>query len=331
MADEETKVESQQDETEDELIRLKKEMAGRIVDKMKEKDQNDIILTFWKDLIVDYLVDEWNKDSVNDFLIWMGLDLWISMNLFDNSLDKLSDLRKEIKNKQTKEELDSLEESIINNLDTSTDWNQHTSSQWSSYTTSAATGTVTSWLSSSPYNNPTTDDNYTPDIEVSVDSASIWEAKEVPLNQRMSRLFPEWVPSTEREMKKYMTKIKVPIRTPEWKKKKLTLHIHKKLANEYKAIFQEMFDRWIPVNPASTWWFNFRKMRKWNKLSHHSYWTAVDVNWDVNGWVYGATVPSSPYYNDQATIDIRKKHWFYRWWDWSRRNNDPMHFTYMNG
>jgi hypothetical protein len=43
------------------------------------------------------------------------------MNLFDNSLDKLSDLRKEIKNKQTKEELDSLEESIINNLDTSTD------------------------------------------------------------------------------------------------------------------------------------------------------------------------------------------------------------------
>jgi hypothetical protein len=46
MADEETRVESQQDETEDELIRLKKEMAGRIVDKMKEKDQNDIILTF---------------------------------------------------------------------------------------------------------------------------------------------------------------------------------------------------------------------------------------------------------------------------------------------
>jgi hypothetical protein len=132
-------------------------------------------------------------------------------------------------------------------------------------------------------------------------------------------------------MKKYITKIKVPILTANWKKKKLTLHVHKKLANEYKAIFQEMYDRKIPVNPDKTWWYNWRKMRRWKKLSHHSYGSAVDVNWDVNGWVYGTTDRNSPYYNGNDTVAIRKKHGFYRWWDWSARSDDPMHFTYMNG
>ena len=146
----------------------------------------------------------------------------------------------------------------------------------------------------------------------------------------MEWLFPEWVPQTEKQMKKYLEKIKVPIRNPKWKEKTLKLYVHKKLANEYKAIFQEMFDKWIPVNPKSTACFNRRKMRRWRKMSHHSYWTALDVNWDVNGGVYGPTVKSSPYYNDQATVDIWKKHGFYWWGDWSSRSNDPMHFTYMN-
>ena len=92
-----------------------------------------------------------------------------------------------------------------------------------------------------------------------------------------------------------------------------------------------MYDKKISVNPEKTWWYNWRKMRRWKKLSHHSYWSAVDVNWDVNGWVYGKTDRNSPYYNDQATVNIRKKHGFYRWWDWSAKSDDPMHFTYMNG
>jgi hypothetical protein len=33
-----------------------------------------------------------------------------------------------------------------------------------------------------------------------------------------------------------------------------------------------MYDKKIPVNPASTWGYNWRKMRRWTKLSHHSYW-----------------------------------------------------------
>ena len=306
-------IDTWQERTDNELNQLKKEMIERIVDKMKENNQDDAFLHVGKDLVVDYLLDEWeNADKVNDFFLWIGIDL------LSSSADQLKDLREKIKNSNTKEELETLEKSVIENLNNS--WDDQTQS----WTSGSSGSTSSSWSGSSE----STDSS---SVEVSVDSARVGEAKEVPLKQRMQRLFPEWVPTREKDMKKYITKIKVPILTANWKKKKLTLHIHKKLANEYKAIFQEMYDRKIPVNPDKTWWYNWRKMRRWKKLSHHSYGSAVDVNWDVNGWVYGTTDRNSPYYNGNDTVAIRKKHGFYRWWDWSARSDDPMHFTYMNG
>ena len=309
--------------TDGELNQLKKEMIERVIDKMKEQNQDDALLYIWKDLVVDYLLDEWEaEDKVNDFFLWVGI------NFFSNSADKLKDLREKIKNSKTKEELQNLENSIIWSLDNSWNSQQNSSSSISWWETASwiATTSAVAYASTSNIDSYDT----ASETENTVDSAKVWEAKEVPLKQRMKRLFPEWVPQTEKQMKKYLTKIKIPIRTPEWKEKKLTLHIHKKLANEYKAIFQEMYDKWIPVNPKSTACFNWRKMRKWSKMSHHSYWSAIDVNRDVNGWVYGKTDKSSPYYNDLATVDIWKKHGFYWWWDWSKNYNDPMHFTYMN-
>lgn len=312
-------IDTWQERTDNELNQLKKEMIERIVDKMKENNQDDAFLHVGKDLVVDYLLDEWeNADKVNDFFLWIGI------NLLSSSADQLKDLREKIKNSNTKEELETLEKSVIENLNNS--WDDQTQS----WTSGSSGSTSSSWTTSSSWSG-SSESTDSSSVEVSVDSARVGEAKEVPLKQRMQRLFPEWVPTREKDMKKYITKIKVPILTANWKKKKLTLHIHKKLANEYKAIFQEMYDRKIPVNPDKTWWYNWRKMRRWKKLSHHSYGSAVDVNWDVNGWVYGTTDRNSPYYNGNDTVAIRKKHGFYRWWDWSARSDDPMHFTYMNG
>ena len=312
-------IDTWQERTDNELNQLKKEMIERIVDKMKENNQDDAFLHVGKDLVVDYLLDEWeNADKVNDFFLWIGI------NLLSSSAEQLKDLREKIKNSNTKEELEALEKSVIENLNNS--WDDQTQS----WTSGSSGSTSSSWTTSSSWSG-SSESTDSSSIEVSVDSARVGEAKEVPLKQRMQRLFPEWVPTREKDMKKYITKIKVPILTANWKKKKLTLHIHKKLANEYKAIFQEMYDRKIPVNPDKTWWYNWRKMRRWKKLSHHSYGSAVDVNWDVNGWVYGKTDRNSPYYNGNDTVAIRKKHGFYRWWDWSARSDDPMHFTYMNG
>ena len=317
MAEVDTKVdniESWWESVNGELIQLKKEMIERVVDKMKDSDNSDLFLNLWEDFVVDYLLDDWeSSDKVNDFFIWMGI------NIFSSSASKLRDLRERIKDSNTKEDLDGLERSVIENLNNNDNSSSYSSSRrimWTAstaYVTSQAYSWGTKWETSS-----------------TLESARVWEAKEVPLKDRIHWLFPQWVPKVESEMRKYITKIKVPIRTPEWESKKLTLSIHKKLANEYTAIFQEMYDKWIPVNPESTWWYNWRKIRRWNKLSHHSYWSAVDVNWDVNWWVYGTTDRNSPYYNGQDTVAIWKKHGFYRWWDWSAKSDDPMHFTYMN-
>lgn len=325
MSEEEIKIDQIENEEKDineELNQFKKEMIEHIVDKMKESNKADAFLYIGKDLVVDYLLDEWEaEDKVNDFFLWMGI------NFFSNSANQLKNLREKIKNCDTKESLEALEKSIIESLD----------NQWNSQQND--TSTISSWwtvvwtaaASSASYMNSSQKESWdTVYTESTADSTEIWEAKEIPLKQRMQWLFPEWIPTKEKEMKKYLTKIKIPIITPEWKEKKLTLHVHKKLANEYKAIFQEMYDKWIPVNPKSTACFNWRKMRKWSKMSHHSYWSAIDINRDVNGWVYGKTDKSSPYYNDLATVDIWKKHGFYWWWDWSKNYNDPMHFTYMN-
>lgn len=298
----------------DELSQLKRDMAEKIIEEYNKK-QWGLLSDIFKDNIVDYVVDEW------DIWFTVALKMW----LLKDSAKDLETLQKKIKETNEKEELSSLENEIINNLK-----NKWVFFEKSSETTSnnpENSGNESGSTQQTDYDAVQEIDYNTPHLE----SAALWQAKEIPLSRRMNWLFPVWVPATEKEMLKYITKIKVPIHTPEGKKKELTLNIHKKLANEYQSIFQEMYNKKIPVNPASTWGYNWRKMRRWTKLSHHSYWSAVDVNRDVNGWVYGKTDRNSPYFNNQTMVNIRKKHGFYRWWDRSKRSNDPMHFTYMNG
>ena len=308
---------------EDELGKLKRNMAENII-KEYNKNQWGLLSDIFKDNIVDYLVDDsWS------FLFEVALKLWF----LKDSAEELENLRDAIKNTNEKEALSSLEEKTLDNIKNK--WVFYTKETTSNENAGNANQNAEKQIDSNEKNNSEYKSDYDAIQEVDyntphLDSAPLWQAKEVPLSKRKEWLFPNWVPETQAEMLKYITKIKVPIHTPNGKKD-LTLNIHKKLANEYQAIFQEMCDKKIPVNPSSTWWFNRRKMRKWSKMSHHSYWSAVDLNWDVNGGVYGKTDKESLYFNNEETVNIWKKHGFYRGWDWKKSNNDPMHFTYMNG
>jgi len=255
------------------------------------------------------------KDKINKFI-----KKWENKG-FDDLLEQLSKEDKKEKKKEKKEKKSSHKHRKHSNK---TIDNSSSSSGWSSESTDNSSNS--SGWSSDLIDNYSSSNNESS----SITSAEVWEAANIPKNERMKRLFPEWIPQNKEEMQKYLTKIEVPVRTPDWQEDKLKLNIHSKLASEYEAIFKEMYDKNIPVNPKKTWWFCWRKMRKWNKMSHHSYWSAVDVNYNVNGWVYGKTDKSSPYFNGKETVAIRKKHWFYRWWDRSSNYNDPMHFTYMN-
>ena len=260
-------------EIDESLIELKKEMAWRIVDKMQEKKW-DIMLWLWKDIVVDYLVDEWGLDSISDeVLIWKILDI------LGISLEDLASLRNNIWTAKTESDLHSLESRVIGQLDK---WNQNdvasTQNELTPPQSSSFESTWIAWVTWVSALWTISSEHITSEWESLEDSAQTWEAKEVELKKRMNWLFPEWVPQTEKEMKKYITKIKVPIITEKWKTKKLTLRVHKKLANEYIAIFEEMKNAWIKINPDTTACFNWRKMRKWSKMSHHSYWSAIDVN-----------------------------------------------------
>lgn len=302
MADE-WKIENSQSETSEYLKELKRDILWKIIDK-KKKD--DITLYVWKNVIIDYLLDEENYE----IKIIKNLKGKL-LKRFCKSFKELERISKEIKECNTTNELRDLEESINN-------W-RHTSN-W--ITTPSQTTTQ----------QPQQDIPQQTQAEEYPESARVWEAKEVPNNKekRMRRLFPKWIPEKKEEMWKYIKTIKVPAYTEKWEKRTFNLSIHKKLANEFSSIFQEMYDNKIPVNPERTWWYNWRLVR-WSrsKMSQHSYWWAVDVNYDVNWWGnYGPDVPTSPYFNNQKTVKIWKKHWFNRWWD--RNKRDPMHFSFVN-
>ena len=314
-------IETWQEKTKEELTKLKKEVIERIVDKMK-KNQDNGLWHVWKKIVVDYLIDEWKRwDKFKDFIFWMII------RLLSTSSDKLKNLREEIKNVNTKEELLNLEKSIVDNI-SETQNNQKT--LWSESTTSNQTTTSNSTTEKeTSQSNESSKEN----VEPVVAPAKVWELAKVPESkkERIKRLFPSWVPKNKEEMKKYLTQIEMPVRTSDWQEDKVKLHVHAKLAEEIKAIFKEMYDKNIPVYPKKTWAYCWRLVRWWRTLSQHAYWSAIDVNYHVNGWVYGKTDRSSPYFNGRETVAIRKKHGFFRWWDWSARKNDPMHFWFYNG
>ena len=104
MTNIDSQLEDRQNGTDQELRQLKQEMIERVINKLKEDKQNDVFLHLWKDLIVDYLLDdEESSDKINDFF------LWISINLFSDSASQLKDIREKIRNSYTKEELDNLD------------------------------------------------------------------------------------------------------------------------------------------------------------------------------------------------------------------------------
>lgn len=157
-----------------------------------------------------------------------------------------------------------------------------------------------------------------------------WEKLEVEKKQREHFLFENGVPKTKEEMEsKYLTAITVPILNKKWWETSLKLKVHKKLKKFFECVFKELKDSNIKIDPESTWSYVWRKMRRGKSMSEHSYWSAIDINWNVNWWVYGKTDENSELFNSQKTVEIFKKYWFAWWWDWSKKSNDPMHFSYM--
>ena len=223
--------------------------------------------------------------------------------------------------------------------DSSKDSSTGTPSEWGTDSSKdSGTGTASEWGVDSNQNSST-------EISSEIEDANVeeiahlwsnwqtrkkWEKLVVDKEERKKFLFADWLPKTKEEMEsKYLVTINVPICDWKWNIKEKELQVHKKLANSYIAIFEELADKKIKIDGSATWSYCWRKIRRWNRMSDHSYWTAIDVNWSYNWGVYGKTDMTSIYYNTQTTVEIFKKYWFARWWDRSAKSDDPMHFTYM--
>lgn len=165
-------------------------------------------------------------------------------------------------------------------------------------------------------------------------SPSSGDPRAVPLKDRMNWLFPEGVPVSQSGMNQYLVQIRVPIYTKKKKKDFMTLTVHKKLAAEITAVFQDLQKAKFPVDPSCTAGYTWRMMASnGNRVSYHSYGCVIDLNWSHNGASYTGW-PYQPGKDKLAVtkkvVDIWKKHGFYWGGDWSEAYFDPMHFTYVN-
>ena len=147
--DEKQNIENENNETSDELLNLKKELAEEIVDKLLEKDLN-ISSYLFKWSIADYLVnDDTFSDKVHDeVLMW---NFWKEAWIITPELKKYREM---ISNAKTKDDLENLKTTIFNELwqnnqesntwDTNTE-NSTTESWWTAPETATLTTSVTTW------------------------------------------------------------------------------------------------------------------------------------------------------------------------------------------
>lgn len=161
------------------------------------------------------------------------------------------------------------------------------------------------------------------------------DCAKIPLKERMKWLFPEGTPKTSSQMSKYLIQISVPILDKNGKSSTMKLTVHKKLASEIKAVFEDLKKAGIRTIPSCTAAYNWRKMAtNSSKLSYHSYGSVVDWNWSYNPICYSGTPgyksqPNNKYMANTVVVDIWKAHGFYWGGNW-KSYHDYMHFTYTN-
>lgn len=153
-------------------------------------------------------------------------------------------------------------------------------------------------------------------------------------NERVRWLFPDGVPSSEKECRKYLTTISVEILDKNGRAKNVSLTCHKKLAGSIQSAYREMKEKGFRAYDNGC--FNWRAMTGSTKtMSNHSFGFAVDINPAFNPYVKGTSssvwnnAPS--YYKiDGEIVAIWKRYGFY--WGGDYKNiKDYMHFEYVEG
>ena len=163
--------------------------------------------------------------------------------------------------------------------------------------------------------------------------------EKVKQEDRVNYLFPKGIPSSEKEMKKYLKTIKVPIRVRKvtkkgkvkLKKSSMKITVHKKLASNYKKAFKEMYKEKFPIKKNETSTYAWRMLSGSSLMSTHSFGAAIDINWLDNPTVsdFNYKPKSGPYVINSKIVNIWKRYGFSWGGSWSGEFRDLMHFEYL--
>ena len=118
----------------------------------------------------------------------------------------------------------------------------------------------------------------------------------------------------------------------------MKLTVHKKLAGEFKAIFNDMYKIKFRIKASQTAAYVWKTIIGTGTVSQHSYGLAIDINWNDNPCFYnintdvsngyGGYQPGKNQYSvTKEVISIWKAHGFYWGGDWQGKK-DTMHFSY---
>lgn len=93
-------------ETKEELLNLKKELANEIITKFEE-EKPDLVVSLGKDIISDYLVDEWWSDKIHDAVVEKGLES------LSTQAPELKKIREKLNKAKTADQLNKLKSEIL--------------------------------------------------------------------------------------------------------------------------------------------------------------------------------------------------------------------------
>lgn len=173
--------------------------------------------------------------------------------------------------------------------------------------------------------------SYDGDVGVNVNPG---EAAAVAKGDRIKYLFDgKGAPTSSSSMQKYLTTIQVPVLNKQGKQTTMKLTVHKKLAAEYTAVFQDLLNLGFRTRSGDTAAYVWKNVSGTSKRSRHSLGAAIDVNWDANPLVNNTSTykpnGTDPYKVNDKVVTVWRKHGFY-WGGCFSSYSDLMHFDYID-
>lgn len=161
----------------------------------------------------------------------------------------------------------------------------------------------------------------------------------VPATGKLKEIFPNGVPTTENEIRKYLVTVDVPITTKSGTKTTTKVTVHKAIAEDLKQVLQKAQDAGFKVYEIQG--FSWRNISGKSTISQHALGLAVDINVNENYCVYpngkvdagSFWDPSRSEYSIPANGVLVNAFKTIGWgWggSWSSKK-DYMHFSYTGG